>query len=226
VVTISKRINLFLIGILLFTSIKMEAQNEHIVIVEDQILISPDDYTVKISTVSNNILSKNWMKQESYLSKEVVVELINDVEHVNIVNNVKSKEQEFIDIWHVQVKGKAAYQKLRKKLKGKAALVLESTHVNNFNEYEYNLTDKLLKHAKTIANKNAITKGKQINRLIAYEEVEDKTELELAIDNENISMGFATLKEKFVEYNHQGHSIDDDGNIVLKKKIKVSFEME
>lgn len=224
--TISIRKTIFLIGILLFTSIKMEAQNEHFVIVEDQILVAPEHYTVKVSTVSNNILSKDWMKQEGYLSKELVLELINDVEHVKIVDNIKSKEQEFIDIWHVQVKGKTAYQQLRKKLKGKAALVLESTHVNNYSEYENNLTDKLLKQAKTIAIKNAITKGKQINRLITYEEVEDKTELESTIDSESMNTSFATLKEKFIEYNHQGHIIDDDGNIVLKKKIKVSFEIE
>ena len=64
------------------------------------------------------------------------------------------------------------------------------------------------------------------NKILNYEEVKDLSEATETDEEEAPQNGFALLKEEFIEENFQGHLINKMGQIVLKKKLQVNFEIQ
>ena len=221
---------MLLFKFLLLATAIMSGQNEYTVIIEDQILISPDMYSLKISCVSSNVLEKPWMKGEKYISKDSVLKILDEIEGVKIVANpnelIDTSIQELLDIVHVDAIGTQSYQAIKKKLFMRAVVLLEEIHIELFEQHESNLIEKLIDDAKLMVNQELEKYGKKVKKVLNFKEVKENIEeANTGIEKETYS-GFTVLKAKFIEYHNQGHPINDMGQIVMKKKIEVKFEIE
>ena len=206
--------------------LNVSGQNIHTVTLEDEILLTPNKYSIKFNCVSSNILNKSWMKEENYLSKDSVIQILNKIKNIEIVNypmdSTKNSINQYLDILYVEANGIIAYQTLKEKIAFKVPFNVENYHVNDFEEYEKNLIKMMLKNAE----QEAIKQGIEIDELLNYREVSELNEIGEDNNSENAIRGFGALKEKFIEANYKGHLINDSGQIVLKKKLNVNFRVK
>lgn len=221
---------LLLIFLVLMILAEMNGQNKYTVTIEDQILISPSKFSLRINCVSSNILAKKWMEGEKYISKNSVLKTLNKIEHVNIVETPKGSIdkslQGYFDVLYVDAIGIKPFKELKEKLHLKAIIIVEEYHVDTFKQHESSLIDKMIEDAKLIAVRELSENGKEITKILNYEEIKKLSETTETDVEEVPQNGFATLKEKFIEANYQGHLINEMGQIVLKKKLQVNFEIE
>ncbi|WP_215224020.1 hypothetical protein [Echinicola shivajiensis] len=214
-------------------SAEVNGQNKHTVTIEDQILIFPSRFSLRVNCVSSNILAKKWMGGEEYVSKDSVLKILGEIELLKIIeapnDSIDKSMRRYLDVIYVEAKGIKPYNELKEKLHLKALILVEEYHVNNFNQLESSLIDKMIEDAKIIAIRELAENGKEINKILSYEEVKELSEAtetyeEEALQNEE---GFALLiGDKFIEENYQGHLINELGQIVLKKKLQVNFEIK
>ena len=224
---------LILINLILMISVEVYGQNKYSVTIEDQLLISPSKFSIKVTCVSSNILAKQWMRGEDYISKDTALKILKEIELLTIVETPKGSidksMRRHLDVIYVEANGIEPYQELREKLHLKAIISVEEYHVASFNQLESNLIDKMIEDAKLIAARELAENGKEIINLLDYEEVKEPGEA-TETDNEvppQTNGSFALLlEEKFIEENYRGHLINEMGQIVLQKKLQVNFEIK
>lgn len=206
--------------------LNVNGQNIHTVTLEDQILVTPYKYTIKFNCVSSNILNKSWMKGENYISKDSVIQILNNIKNIEIKNSptdsTKNSISQYLDTLYVEANSIIAYQTLKKTIGSKVPFNVEEYHINDFEEYEKNLIQRMLKNAESEVKKQGI----EIDELVDFEEIPASKETVEDNNRENANGGFRALKEKFIEAHYNGHLINDSGQIVLKKKLNVNFKIK
>jgi len=219
---------IIIINLIVFT--EMNGQNQHTVTIEKQLLVSPSQFSLSIKCPSLNILYKPAMEGESFISKDSVIAILNTIEHVNITTNIeKVKDQsrnDYLDEMRVEVYGISALQELRTKLHLKAIVGVEIYHVDDFKNYESKLISKMLSEGQQIATEEISKHNKEVGEMLEYKELEvfgaDSNETEIQKSNS----GFSVLKEKYIAPTYDGHLINEKGQIVLKKKLQIVFEVK
>lgn len=209
--------------------LNVTGQNTHSVTIEDQQIILPNRYSIKINCVATNILNKSWMKEESYLSKDSVLQILNAMNKVEIKEDTTSStnaSSKYLDILYVEVTGNDAFRNLKSKIGFRTPMMVEEYHVKNFEQHENSLVDKMLKEAHEIATKELQTQGKKIVKLLNYKEIDESNKMKESRDDQLAKGGFAVLKEKFIEANYKGYPINELGQILCKKKLNVNFEID
>lgn len=210
--------------------LNVNGQNIYSITIEDQQIISPIRYSIRIKCVANSILSESWMKEENHLTKDSVLCILNNLERVEIKDNLTDSTNtslsEYLDILYLEVNGNDAFRNLKSKIAFRAPMIVEEYHVKNFEQHENSLVKKMLKKAHEIVTTKLQAQGKKIVQLLNYEDIVESNEVKESIDDQLAKGGLAVLKEKFIEANYKGHPINDLGQIVLKKKLYVNFKID
>ena len=221
------KLALLLVNLILMITAGMNGQNKHTVTIEDQILISPSKFNLKIICASSSILSQQWMEGECSISKDSILNILDGIENANIAESPKESIdkslQEYLDVLYVDAIGIKPYQEVKERLYLKAMVMVEEYHVDDFGQHESSLIDKMIEDAKLIATEGLAKHGKELKNILYFKEMNEDTNADVEMEHRS---GFSFLKEKFIEANYQGHQINELGQIVLRKKIQVFFEIE
>jgi len=197
------------------------------VTIEDKMLLNPDTYIWRI-----NILSEAFpegLEGMKFSPKEEVINRISKVGQVQFIEKPEEEnhyeEEEGFSYIYVEAYGIETYKKLIKSLFMSAHCALIDTKSDSLAHYENHLIKQMIKQSENRANEIMKEKGKKEKRYLSYEEVKEIKEEELAVPQHDQKGGFEMLKEKFIEYDHEGYSLNRKGQIEVVKKIKVNWEL-
>lgn len=216
--------SILILTLLLSTSGEMNGQSNYTIIIEDQFIVEPNKFSLKINCLSSKIPAKQWIEKESYISKDSVISLLQQIGNVKIMiapsDQTTEPISEYLDVISVEVSGINTYQVLMDQLRYKAMILVDEYHVEDFEKHEALLIDRIINQAQNMVSDTLETSGRTIEKLISYEEVNESIERKNPIST---SGDFGILKESFVEANYKGHMVNSQGQIVLKKKLKVTY---
>lgn len=216
--------SILILTLLLSTSSEMNGQSNYTIIIEDELIVEPNKFSLKINCLSSKIPAKQWIEKESYISKDSVISLLQEIGNVKIMiapsDHTTEPISEYLDVISVEVSGINTYQVLMDRLRYKAMILVDEYHVEDFEKHEAQLIDRIINQAQHMVSDTLETSGRAIEKLISYVEVNESIERKPPI---SASGDFGILKESFVEANYKGHLVNSKGQIVLKKKLKVTY---
>ena len=202
-------------------------QKKITVTVEDRVLVSPDKYFLRIICMTPNILTAAGMENEPYLPKDSIADIVRQIRQVRIIERPASPDEEalrdYVDVLHVEAYGPEAYRELTAKLDRKAVIVVEDYQVENFDQYESALIDKMIERARVMALEEAAESGRELKKYLGYEEVKEEPKTP---DNDQPQGGFAVLKQTFIDANYRGYFFNEEDQIVVEKKLRVRFSLK
>ena len=207
------------------------------IIVEDEKIVEPESLVIKINSISDHIFKKGWLENTNFISRDSVLRIIEQTDNINRIERQKSTEdisiEDYLIADYIEVVGVNSYKELRDKLSNKIPFNIEETKLSNIKEYEENLINELINKSKIKAQSIVNKKGKNLGEMIKYTELDKPNRIEENKQDSDAKdlIGFGSLRQKFVfdqfdALNHNGYNLSYDGEIIIKKKIEVTWEIK
>ncbi len=208
----------------------VNGQEEIEIITEGELAVSPDTIVISINILSDEFIETELKGKLKFLTKKEVLENLKNIDGLKRIKKEKYFKEEInehaFSTEYVEVYGKESYKTLVDKFKFKTPFFVEEIKLNNIEEYENNLVDTLIEKSRVIAKGKVVKKKNKEPKLIDYKEViQEEIQENEPIENEE-STGFQMLKEKFIEYGYKGYKLNSDGEIVIDKKLIVTWEIK
>ena len=222
-----KRLILYILILLLAVPKFMQAQTEIVSnIVTDSLLIYPDAHIIKINFVHPSIQKKGWTDGMKLISKNEAMKLIGAIESVHLINDSYPNDR-YLESILVEAKSKESYELLRDQILRRAPFEFVDTKFDNFQIFEEQLTQKLINLSKIQVQETLRDKGKEVIEMLKVEEVHQ--DIDENNDTGELIESFtfeSAINSKFIEPEYEGYLINDNGEIVIEKELKISWKVK
>jgi hypothetical protein len=203
----------------------MKEENIHTITIAGQALISPNKFIIKFNCVSADLMNRSFIQVENLLSKEALTQILNDIEEVKVIDLPKDllddKVEKHLNQVYAEVLTIRSFQTLKEELACKIPFEVVKYEVENFEEHEIELIEKLIGDAKRKVLEIIEKDGKALGEMLSYQEISKSKSRK----DGKPKRGFALLKEEFIEDNYKGYLINGKGEVVLNKRLMVFFEI-